>query len=129
MFHLAALSRTKGIVVVLDGRVEPGLLQVARVHALPVLMAPDANQAFRDILRLRPAVIIVHVPKVPAEALKLIRSVVESGLGPLPLIAATASHQDETERAVRMAGATCYLAGADAQLIGPVLENLLAARN
>lgn len=117
-------STTKALVVALEGPVEPELRRVAEQSALPVLEATDADEAFREIARIRPPAVVVQVSALVREAVKLIR-LVASAARPVPVIAAATAHQDTVEQAVRDAGATCYLPNSEISLLGQVLAALV----
>lgn len=108
----------------LEGLVEPQLRRVADQSALPVLEATDADEAFREIARIRPPAVVVQISAPVQEALRLIR-LVASAARPVPLIAAAAAHEDTVEQAVRDAGATCYLPNSEISLLGQVLAAMV----
>lgn len=122
--HYSQNTRIKGIVVVLNGQLEPRLLRAASACSLSVLRAPGAEQAFRALIHLRPDAIVVQVAEMWNEPLRLIRLVAGSPLQ-VPVIAVATSHDDDTERAIRAAGATCYLPGGECHLLRRALESLV----
>jgi DNA-binding NarL/FixJ family response regulator len=109
--------------VVLNELVEPRLLRATSASSLSVLKVTRAEEALLEIIRLRPHAIVVQVGRVLDEPLKLIRLVAERS-AQVPVIAVATSHDCENERAIRVAGATCYLSGGECHLVGQVLESL-----
>ncbi len=114
----------EGIVVVVDEKVSEDLRQIARRHGMSLVQAATADQAFRDIVRLGPKVVILQIPKLVAETLALIR-MVATAPHPVPIIAAATLHTDKIEKAVRRAGATYYVPSTEQPLMKKVLRALL----
>ncbi|UCG87909.1 MAG: hypothetical protein JSW71_05025 [Gemmatimonadota bacterium] len=122
---MASLTEVKGIVVVVEGRVDLALRQVARTHHLSILKAPSARVAYRAVLCLHPRLIIVQVSHVTGEALEFIRLVINSA-APAPLLAVATTHTDKIERAARNAGAAWYLDNASSPVVDEVLARLMS---
>ncbi|MBI1370618.1 MAG: hypothetical protein GC162_18425 [Planctomycetes bacterium] len=119
----------KVLVVLMDDSVVPGLNEAANTHRWPVLRQPSAGKALKNIRLIRPQVLIVQVDgsvMILQEAARLVRFL--RTYPPRPGVVAIASqHTDETERAMRAAGVSCYLPeDADADLIEQSVTQLLA---
>lgn len=98
--------------VALAGEPDERLLRAAASRSLLLASWTTAELAYRELLPLRPQVVIVQVPTVADEALQLI-SLIANGAQRIPIIAAAVTHTDDLERAVRRAGATYYVPGGE----------------
>jgi len=119
----------KVLVVLMDDSAAPGLNEAVGHYHWPVLRQPSAGKALKNIRLIRPQVLIVQVDgsvMILQEATRLIRFL--RTYPPRPGVVAIASnHSDETERAMRAAGVSCYLPeDADADLIEQSVSQLLA---
>ena len=119
----------KVLVVLMDESSVPGLNKAVGNHRWPVLRQPDAGRALKNIRLIRPQVLIVQVDgsvMILQEATRLIRFL--STYPPRPGVVAIASnHTNQTERAMRAAGVSCYLPeDVDADLIEQTVSQLLA---
>lgn len=104
-------SHTRVLFFVSNENPDPDLSRIALRHGWPLLQFLRALQAFEDIRRCLPGVVLVQVSLRLGEDLELIR-LVRTELVQVSLIAVASPHHDEIERAVRSAGASCYLPGA-----------------
>jgi len=93
-----------------------GIMRTALRNGWAVRRADSAGAGYRELLRDRPNVAVVQISPVPTEELKLIRRV-RADLLPMAMIAVSSSPDDETERAVRIAGVDGYLSGAAAAIL------------
>lgn len=119
----------KVLVVLMDESAVPGLNEAVSNHRWPVLRQPSAGKALKNIRLIRPQVLIVQVDgsvMILQEATRLIRFL--RTYPPRPGVVAIASnHTDQTERAMRAAGVSCYLPeDVDADLIEQSVSQLLA---
>lgn len=105
-----------------------GLVRTAVRKGWAVRWSESARAGYREILHHRPQVAIVQAAPAAGEELKLIRFV-RADLLPVSLLAVTTVHDDETERAARIAGIDGYLSGTtDAALLERTVAELLARR-
>ncbi len=95
---------------------------------MPLVQAATADQAFLDIVRLGPKLVILQIPKLMDETLALIRMIAIAP-HPVPIIAAAVLHTDKIEKAVRQAGATYYVPSNEQPLMMRVLKSLLLQEN
>jgi hypothetical protein len=110
----------------LDESPAPELARIAMRRGWPLRRPPTAVLAAREIRETRPCVVVLQVSPRPDEVLKLLR-LVRSGLPPVVSIAVAVSHLDEIERAVRAAGASCYLPDAiKNRLLERTVDDILA---
>jgi len=114
---VTSLSDYRVLLFVLNGNPSADLARIAIRRGWPLRRVPLATQAFEEIRHRRPGAVLVQVSLGMGEDLELIR-LVRSDLAHVSLIAVAVPHHVEIERAVRSAGASCYLPGAaDADLV------------
>lgn len=93
-----------------------GVMQTAQRKGWAVQMQESAADAYRAIVRGRPDVAVVQISTRPAEELALFRRI-RANLLAVSLVAVALVHDEETERAARIAGVDGYLSGAAATLL------------
>jgi len=122
-------SKTSGagvVVIALNGQgVEAELRTMANDSGMLVIEAPGAKQAYVNIIRQRPEAIILQVSRMLSEAIKLVQLVAGSP-NPVPVIAVASHHGVDVERAMRIAGATCYVPEIDVDEVRQALSAVLA---
>jgi DNA-binding NarL/FixJ family response regulator len=112
-----------GVVVVLDEPVVPSLARLAVRQGWPVLKMATARQAVPVVLRHQADLHVVQVSVCVDESLDLIRSL-RAAPRKVPILAVAAMHQPRVERAVRQAGASCYVPGSESL---EVLQRVVAS--
>jgi len=95
---------------VLDKAAAKGLEQLALKRGWLILYNATADQAAQEVRRFKPQVVIVQFSIHLGEALEVI-DILRTRWPRTPLIAVTSLHNDDIERAIRGAGASCYLSG------------------
>jgi DNA-binding NarL/FixJ family response regulator len=121
-------SNESVLVLAADMESASDLQGIALRNAWSVQQPASASAALEEILHRRPAVVLVQVSPAPDEAVRVIRQVRANSL-PVFLVAVAVSHDDEIERAVRIAGVDSYLdETADAALIENTVAGLLERR-
>jgi DNA-binding response OmpR family regulator len=122
---MVSTVNTAGLIIVFDENAIPALARLAVRHDWPVLRMSTVVQAVPAIVRHRPGLVVVQVSLVPDQAVELIR-LLRARLQPVPIIAVARSHDEQTERAIRGAGATYYLPAArDAGILEQVVASML----
>lgn len=115
-------SDTSVLAIAINGKPEPDLQRIVLRNSWLVVEPSSASAAFEEILHRRPIVSIVQASTAPDEAAEFIRLVRADRL-PVHVVAVAASHRDEIERAVRIAGVDSYL---DGIAIAAILEDTVA---
>jgi DNA-binding NarL/FixJ family response regulator len=114
-----------GLIVVLDEAVMPGLARFAMRHGWSVVKLPEIGQTGRLVLRRRAQAIVVQVSLKLDETIALIQ-LLKQGSRPMPIVAVAGVHNEQIERAIRGAGANCYLPGtSDADMIAQAVAAVL----
>jgi len=121
-----------GLIVVMDEAVIPGLARFAMRHGWSVVKLPEIGQTGRLVLRRRAQAIVVQVSLRLDETIALIH-LLKRDSRPVPVVAVAGVHNEEIERAIRGAGANCYLPGSSdadmiAQAVAAVLPNHKTAK-
>ncbi len=116
------------LVISVDESPSPALARVAIRSGWPLLSVPRAFQAIREIRHRQPGVVIVQVTLRLGEGLELVQLLPDE-TARASLIAIASSHHESIERAVRAAGASCYLpTPADAALVERTVAEMLDRR-
>ena len=115
-------SDTSVLAIAIGGNPEPDLQRIVLRNSWLVVEPPSASAAFEETLHYRPIVSIVQASTAPDEAVEFIRMVRADRL-PVHVVAVTASHREEIEREVRIAGVDSYL---DGVAVAAILEDTVA---
>ena len=125
---MALIPNNRVLVASLVGEPTEALLRITLRRAWLLLKISCVLPALREILRLRPDVVIVQVTLQLGDDLELIR-LLPSRMTRVSLIAVASSHHERIELAVRAAGVSGYLpAAADTELIEQTVADVLARR-
>ncbi|MHC4416118.1 MAG: ANTAR domain-containing protein [Planctomycetota bacterium] len=105
--------RNTGIVLAFEGQeIHPAIRRSAEEHGWPVVRVPNVRAAMRDVLRQRAPIVIVQIDSDAGPSIHVIHRLRRSWHRVVP-VALVTSADEELERSVRAAGATCYLVCAD----------------
>ena len=115
------------LIVVLDQTVEPDLVRLAVDRGWALLRTSTVREAIRELRVRRVDVAVVQVAVLIERAVELIQLLREHW-NRVPIVAVARSHDERLERAVRSAGADCYLPSPDADAIEQAVDSL-ATRN
>lgn len=115
-----------GVVVVMEKTVVSGLSRLAERHHWQLIHLPAAMQVMKTLGRQRVDIAVIHIALETQQTVELIEWLRATRKEVL-LIAVASTHREEIERAVRHAGAHCYLPQTDEvtleRAIGEVLEH------
>ncbi len=90
-----------------------------------LLRSPTLKGALKRVVADRPQVVVLHVSTAYERALRLIR-MIQTSWRRSALLVAVVDHDDTFERAVRIAGATHYMAdGESAAMVDDYVERML----
>jgi len=114
--------------LVVDDRPSADLAKIAIRRGWPLLQTSLAGQTVDEVRRHCPEVAVVQVSLKLGEDLELLY-LLQAGFSEIASIAVATSHDLHVERAVRSAGANCYLPCTDdADLIERTVDELLHRR-
>ena len=113
------------LVVVFSSHVEPGIARTALRRRWQILDGRNNSTLTRQVLLAHPRAVVVQVPPQPEPATGLIARLSRHWT-PMVILAVASPDANETEAAVRQAGADCFLPGpCDAATLDDTLERLL----
>ncbi len=120
---MASSSQIAGLIIVFDEPAMPTVARLAVRYRWSILEIHAAPQAVSEVLRRRPRLLILQIPLVAHEAVELIH-LLRARVRPVPVIAVARLHDEKIERAIREAGASCYLPESGA---AAMVEEIVAA--
>jgi len=101
------------------------LQQIADNRGWQLLESTPLRKMMKQVVTDQPRVIVLQVAQATDKALQLIR-MVQTDWRRVPLVVMAIEHNDNFERAARIAGATCYLPGETSlQEVNKYVDNLL----
>jgi DNA-binding NarL/FixJ family response regulator len=113
-----------GVVVVMEKTVVSGLSKLAERHRWSLIHLPAAMQVMRTLGRQRIDIAVIHITVESQQSVELIEWLRATRQEVL-LVAVASTHREEIERAVRHAGAHCYLPQTDEVTLERAISELI----